>query len=104
MFGIFQLKGRGGWNPCFSRPFNDWEIDCVERFLVCLQGQRTCRDVEDTLLWSVSKSDKFIVKTLYNVLEPNIGGYFPINDIWLSWVQPRVGLFFFFAWEVVYMG
>ncbi|KAJ9707026.1 hypothetical protein PVL29_002144 [Vitis rotundifolia] len=46
----------------------------------------------------MSKSGKFIVKSLYNVLEPNIGGYFPMSGIWLSWVQPRVG---FFAWEVV---
>lgn len=36
------------------------------RFLVCLQGQRVRRDVEDTLFWSVTKSGKFIVKSLYH--------------------------------------
>ena len=46
MFGIFLLKkGDGGWNLCFSKPFNDWEMDCVERFLACLQRQRICKDV-----------------------------------------------------------
>ena len=23
----------GGWNPCFLRPFNDWEMEEVERFI-----------------------------------------------------------------------
>lgn len=46
MFEIPQLRGEGGWNPCFTRPFNDWEVDCVERFLVCLHGKRVCRDSE----------------------------------------------------------
>ena len=24
------------WNSCFFRSFNDWEVDCVARFLTCL--------------------------------------------------------------------
>ena len=43
MFGIIELKG--GWNPCFSKPFNDWEVDCMERFLASLHGQRVGRDI-----------------------------------------------------------
>ena len=43
-------RGRGGWNPCFSRPFNDWEVDMLESFLVQLHGKRVCGDVEDTVL------------------------------------------------------
>ena len=23
----------GGWNPCFVRPFNDWEVDLVGCFI-----------------------------------------------------------------------
>ena len=26
------------WSPRFSRPFNDWEVEEVERFLVTIQG------------------------------------------------------------------
>ena len=31
----------GGWLPCFSRPFNDWEMEEVERFLKVLQNKKT---------------------------------------------------------------
>ncbi|RVW90481.1 hypothetical protein CK203_030992 [Vitis vinifera] len=30
----------GGWYPCFSRPFNDWEIEAVASLLSLLQGKR----------------------------------------------------------------
>ena len=53
----------------------------MERFIAYLQRQRVCRDVEDTLLWSVTKNDKFIVKLFYNVLELDIGGPFPMSSI-----------------------
>ena len=29
-----------GWNPRFSRRFNDWEMEMVERFIFSLQGKR----------------------------------------------------------------
>ena len=57
-----------------------------------------CRDVEDLLFWLVTKRSKFIVKSLYNVLEPNPGGSFdsfPIGGIWISWVSPKCFFFFF---------
>ena len=28
-----SLGEEGGWNPCFSRSFNDWEVEAVERLL-----------------------------------------------------------------------
>ncbi|RVW99876.1 LINE-1 reverse transcriptase-like [Vitis vinifera] len=30
----------GSWNPCFNRPFNDWELEEVERLFCCLGGRR----------------------------------------------------------------
>ena len=27
------MAEEGGWNPRFSKPFNDWEVEVVERFL-----------------------------------------------------------------------
>ena len=50
---------------------------------------------EDTLIWSVIKSGKFTVKFLYNILEPDLNGSFPMSCIWISWVQPKVRFFFF---------
>ena len=32
--------GEGVWSPRFSRPFNDWEVEEVERLLVIIQGRR----------------------------------------------------------------
>ena len=38
------------WTPCFSRPFNDWEVEEVEKFLSTIQGKRLNVDVEDRML------------------------------------------------------
>ena len=32
-------EGGGSWSPFFSRPFNDWEVDEVYRFLLSLNGK-----------------------------------------------------------------
>ncbi|RVX04101.1 hypothetical protein CK203_015494 [Vitis vinifera] len=37
------------WTPCFSRPFNDWEVEEVEKFLSTIQGKRLNADVEDRM-------------------------------------------------------
>ena len=77
MSGVcLALFREGGWNPCFFRPFNDWEVNCVERFLACLHGKRACWDAEDSFLWSMTKNDKFTIKSLYITLEPNNWGLF----------------------------
>ena len=97
IFGIPQLReGKGGWNPSFSKPFNNWEVDCVENFLVCLHGKRVYKDAEDRVLWIETKSSKFIVKYLYNALELDNSVSFLLRSIWNLWVQPKVS---FFAWE-----
>ncbi|RVX20320.1 putative ribonuclease H protein [Vitis vinifera] len=37
---VWTAGGKGGsWNPCFNRPFNDWEMEEVERLLCCLEGR-----------------------------------------------------------------
>ena len=30
----------GGWSPVFQRPFNDWEMEEVERFLLVLHSKK----------------------------------------------------------------
>ena len=75
-------KGRGRWNPCFFKPFNDYEVEVVKSFLVRLHGKRVCGDVEDTVLWTETKSGKFLVKSLYNALELGNSSSFPSRSIW----------------------
>ena len=91
----------GRRNPCFSKPFNDWEMDYVERFLACLHWKIVCRDAEDTM--TTTKSGKFTVNSLYNTLHPDNFESFPMREIWFSWVQPRVSFFLCGRWcEVKY--
>ena len=43
----------------------------MEIFLACLHERRMCRHAKDIMLWTPTKSGKFIVNSLYNTLEPN---------------------------------
>ena len=52
--GVLRREGEGGWNPCFSRAFNDWEVQEAETFLERLNGKRVRRDVEDMVFWTES--------------------------------------------------
>ena len=54
----------GGWIPCFSRSFNDWEVEAVERLLSILQGKRLAVGLEDRVMWEVLKNGIFSVKPL----------------------------------------
>ena len=55
-------KRGGSWSPCFSRPFNDWEMKEVERLFCCLGGKKVNVDEEDRVKWLDSKDDLFLVK------------------------------------------
>ena len=80
-------RGEGGsWNPCFTRPFNVWELVEVENLLGRLCGERVLLDEEDEVRWLKSKDGNFSVKSLYKVLEPNSSVCFPLKIIWNSWV------------------
>ncbi|RVX16348.1 hypothetical protein CK203_014595 [Vitis vinifera] len=45
------LGEEGGWNPRFSRSFNDWEVEAVERLLSTLQGKSLAAGLEDRVMW-----------------------------------------------------
>ncbi|RVX11631.1 hypothetical protein CK203_015892 [Vitis vinifera] len=51
-----------GWTPLFSRAFNDWEIEMVERFMLKIQAFRVQREDEEKVVWTTSKSGAFLVK------------------------------------------
>ena len=82
-----------GWNPSFSRPFNDWKVDIVESFLSGIQEKRVSHDLEDRVLWIVSKSRKFSVKSLYDALELGEAVPFPRSIIWSLSSPPKAGFF-----------
>ena len=86
----------GSWSPCFSRPFNDWEMEEVERLFCCLGGKKVNVDEEDRERWLDLKDGLFSVKSLYRALQPVSLVSFPLKIIWNSCVQPKLS---FFAWE-----
>ncbi|RVW88297.1 putative ribonuclease H protein [Vitis vinifera] len=60
---VWNPDGVGdGWTPLFSRAFNDWEIEMVERFMLKIQAFRVQREDEDKVVWITSKSGAFSVK------------------------------------------
>ena len=91
---VWTAEGeRGGsWNPCFNRPFNDWELEEVERLFFCLEGKKVRVD-EDRVKWMESKDGVFLVKSLYRTMQPGSLAFSPSKIIWNSCVQPKLSLF-----------
>ncbi|WKA06987.1 hypothetical protein VitviT2T_024859 [Vitis vinifera] len=69
--------GWGGWNPCFVRAFNDWEVEEASSFMERLHRCRVIEDVEDRVSWTETKSGKFSVKSLYLAIEAGGSARFP---------------------------
>ncbi|RVX18219.1 hypothetical protein CK203_006709 [Vitis vinifera] len=71
------LDSRGGkagsWNPCFNRPFNDWELEEVERLFCCLEGKKVRVDEEDRVKWMESKDGVFSPKLSFFAWEASWG-------------------------------
>ncbi|RVW75414.1 putative ribonuclease H protein [Vitis vinifera] len=86
----------GVWSPRFSRPFNDWEVEEVERLLLTIRGARLIPLMEDRMMWKVTSNGIFSVKSLYNDLSSRRAGPFPHGLIWSPSVPSKVS---FFAWK-----
>ena len=72
----------GGWNPSFSRPLNDWEIETVECFLSGIQDKVVVEEREDEVFWAITKSGSFFVKSLLSILEEVRVSHFPTGIVW----------------------
>ena len=88
----------GGWNPIFSRPFNDWEVEEAER-LLCGLGRYTLEEeVADEVRWKLTKAGVFTVKSMYKALQMSAIQPFPWQMVWTC-IQPKIS---FFTWEVAW--
>ena len=56
-------------NPCFLRPFNDWELELVNGFIYTIQNKRIRPHVKDRMVWKKTKDDLFSVKSIFDELE-----------------------------------
>ena len=70
----------GGWSPVFLRPFNDWEMDEVESFLLFLQNRKIRPFQEDRLILKETKPDGFLVRLMCRKLMHSL----PIDFPWRS--------------------
>ena len=61
MFGIPQ--GRMGVGPSLPRPFNDWDVEEVERFLHFIHNKKIRPFQEDRLLLKETMTDGFQLDT-----------------------------------------
>ena len=61
---VWDISNEGGWTPCFSRPFNDWEVTEVENFLHMIQPWRVISNREDMLILKGSNSGIYSVKLM----------------------------------------
>ncbi|RVW95972.1 putative ribonuclease H protein [Vitis vinifera] len=86
-----SIRDAGGWYPCFSRPFNDWEMEAEVSLLSLLQGKRLFVEMEDRVLWNASKNEIFSVKSLYNTLDSSGAVLFPWRIIWSPCVPTKAG-------------
>ena len=83
MAKVWDASGdEGGWNSPFFRPFSDWEMETVERFLFSLQGKKVETNMEDRVRWKEAKDGIFSVKSFYSVMEGSSIVLFPNNIIW----------------------
>ena len=100
---VWDSFGEGGvWNPCFTRPFNDWEVREVEKFLLAIQPSKIISSREDKLILKGSTAGIYLVKLMYEVLNRLASSpmTFPIQSVWNSVVPLKVG---FFSWEAVWV-
>ena len=79
---LWDSSGEEGvWSPKFSRPFNEWEMEEVERLLLTIQGMRLDPNLEDRVLWKETKDGIFSVKSLYSALVSRSVVQFPNSII-----------------------
>ena len=72
-----DATSEGGWNPVFTRPFNDWEVDEAKR-LLCGLGRYTLEDeVVDKVRWKLMNTGIFTVKSMYKALQLSTFESFP---------------------------
>ena len=46
-------RGEGAWNPNFVRPFNDWELDTIQRFIGTINNKKVNLLEKDSLSWKI---------------------------------------------------
>ena len=94
-----QGGGGGGWEVHFRRPFHDWELEEVNRFLIHISAVKV-QEGEDSLIWKIERKGKFSVKFYYRSLKVENNPLFPTKEVWGLHAPLRTR---FFTWEAVWV-
>ena len=62
-------KQGGGWNLCFERPFNDWEMENVENLIGLIRGKNSNAVEVPKLVWNATKNGSYTVKSNMDMLD-----------------------------------
>ena len=90
---VAEVWEDGGWSACFSRPFNDWEVEEVQSLLHAIHVKGVHPNQEDLMLLKETKDGCFSVKCFYGVLDRSIAVLFPHSIIRNTWIPTKVGFF-----------
>ena len=81
----------------FIRPFNDWELEEIERLISLISSKKKSFIGKWTIFWLVDKKVEYTVKANYRHLEGDTSKAIPTRLIWSSCIPPKVSVF---TWEV----
>ena len=91
------FREEGGWNPTFPQSFNDEEINDVVNLMTIIHSARINPGKQDNLVWSLTKSVIFTVKSCYDKLMGGSVENFSRKLIWKNCIPSKIS---FFVWEV----
>ena len=96
---VWDILNEDRWTPCFSRPFNDWEVTEVDNFLHTIQPWRVVSNMEDKLILKGSNWGIYLVKLMCEVLNCPVSESRPFLSlsVWNPLASLKVG---FFVWKV----
>ena len=87
-----QGSGGRGWEVHFRRPFHDWELEEVNRFLIHISTVKV-QEGEDSLIWKIERKGKFSAKSYYRSLKVENNPLFPTKEVWGSCAPLRTRFF-----------
>ena len=88
--------GLGAWDPKLLRPFNDWEMDVIQDFIVLTSNSVVAPLIKNKLIWMGNVSSCFTVKANFNHLEGVSPFSVPTKMLWNPMSPQNL---VFFAWE-----
>ena len=92
---VWDILNEGEWTPCFSRPFNVWEVIEVENFLHTIQPWRVVSNREDRMVLKGNNSSIYSMKLLYEALNriASDSRSFLTLSVWNPLVPLKMGFF-----------